>query len=40
MHEKGFEVLVEEGLSIPGADQKGILVKGNDTKQIQQIKSL
>ena len=32
MHEKIFEFLVEESLSIPGMDEKGILVKGNDTK--------
>ena len=38
MHEKDFEFLVEEGFSIPGMDEKGILVKGNDTKQIQRIK--
>ena len=40
MHEKDFEFLVEEGFSIPGMDEKGILVKGNDSKQIQQMKSL
>ena len=40
MHEKDFEFLVEEGFSIPGMDEKGILVKGNDTKLIQQIKFL
>ena len=32
MHEKDFEFLVEEGFSIPGMDENGILVKGNDTK--------
>ena len=31
---------MERGLSIPGTDEKGTLVKGNDTKLIQQIKSL
>ena len=40
MPEKDFEFLVEEGFSIPRIDEKGILVKGNDSKQIQQIKSL
>ena len=40
MHEKDFEFLVEEGFSIPGMDEKGILVKRNDSKQIQQMKSL
>ena len=40
MHEKDFEFLVEEDFSIPGIDERGILVKGNDSKQIQQMKSL
>ena len=40
MHEKDFEFLMEENLSISGMDKKGILVKGDDTKQIQQMKSL
>ena len=40
MHEKDFEFLVEEGLSIPETDEKGILVKENDSKQIQQMKSI
>ena len=40
MHEKDFEFLVQEGFSIPEMDEKGILVKGNDSKQIQQMKSL
>ena len=39
MHGKDFEFLVEVGLLIPGMDEKGILVKGNDSKQIQQMKS-
>ena len=29
---KDFEFFVEEGFSIPGMDEKGILVKENDTK--------
>ena len=40
MHEKDFEFLVEGGFSILGMDEKGIFVKGNDLKQIQQMKSL
>ena len=40
MHEKDLVFLVEEGFLIPGMDEKGILVKGNDSKQIQQMKSL
>ena len=32
MHEKDFEFLVEEGLSISGMNEKDILVEGNDTK--------
>ena len=33
MHEKDFELLVEEGFSIPGMDEKCILVKGNDSNK-------
>ena len=40
IHEKDFEFLVEEGLSIPGMDENGILIKREDTKLIQQMKSL